>query len=358
MAAFHPITVSDIRQETSESVSIGLAVPEDLAERFDFLPGQYLTLRTEIGGEDVRRCYSICSGLDDGEIRIGVKRVEGGTFSVHANQALKAGDVLDVLPPQGRFIAQIEPDRAKTYLAVAAGSGITPILSIAKSVLSGEPGSRFTLIYANRRAASVMFAEALEDLKDRFMERFRVVHVLSREQRDVALFSGRIDAEKIKSFCSNVVDASELDHVFLCGPPPMTAEASAALQAIGVDGARIHIERFSLDGMAPPQGRQLAEPGGRPKTAEVEAVLDGTRHRFAMRADDPNVIDAAARNGLVLPHSCKGGMCCTCRCLIVEGKGEMAVNYSLEPWELEEGFTLACQTTPTSKKLVLDFDAV
>lgn len=355
MSRFHPLKIAEIRRETPESVSIRLDVPETLAPDFAFRPGQYLTLRARIDGEDIRRSYSICSGLDEGALRVGIKRVSGGAFSTYANENLKPGDVIEVMPPEGRFTSALET-KGRHVLGVAAGSGITPILSIAKSLLARDRTSRFTLIYGNQTTNSVMFAEEIEDMKNRHLGRFSVVHVLSREAQDVPVLSGRIDAGRIRALAQGVVDMSDVDEAFLCGPEGMVAEIRTALGELGVASAAIRTELFT-----PAAPRQNFRP--LPEGVDAEAVisrvsvtLDGKRHAFEMLAGDENVVDAAVRAGIDLPYSCKGGMCCTCRCKVEAGAVEMATNYSLEEWETKAGFVLACQSTPKTAELSLDFD--
>ena len=347
--AFHDLVISGVRAEGADAVALEFAVPAELAETFAYTPGQYLTLRSQIAGEDVRRSYSIASG-PGGALCVGVRRVEGGVFSTFA-QGLQVGDTVRVMPPDGRFMLSDQHDA----LLIAAGSGITPMVSIAAYILTG--GGQVTMVYGNRDFAHVMFRAELEALKDRYMGRFTLIHVLSREEQDVPLLNGRVDGEKVTLMAkAGAIDLAAVDGVFLCGPGEMITNVSDALTALGVSVDKVHSERFTPDGEAP-RVRSAAAQAVAQSGVEVEVILDGTRKRFAVEEGDNNIVAAAARQGLELPYSCKGGMCCTCRCRVVEGSGEMATNYSLEPWELEAGFTLACQTRPTSKKLVLDFDA-
>lgn len=348
--AFHELVISEVRPEGVDANALVFAVPQDLAQDFNFVPGQYLTLRTNIGGDDVRRSYSIASGLG-GALCVGVRQVEGGVFSAYA-QGLKAGDSVQVMVPEGRFLLRDQQD----VVLIAAGSGITPMVSIATTAL--ERGARVTLIYGNRDFAHVMFRKELDALKDAHMGRFTLIHVLSREEQDVSLLNGRITGDKIALMAkAGAIDLAAADGVFLCGPGKMIADVSEALSGLGVGVDRIHSERFTPDGAAPKVRSKAAQAVAK-TGVEVEVILDGTKKRFWVEDGDENVLDAATRQGLDLPYSCKGGMCCTCRCRVLDGAAEMAVNYSLEPWELEAGFTLACQTRPTSEKLVLDFDAV
>lgn len=355
---FHPLAVAAVRPETDDAVALRFAVPEALRAAYAFIPGQYLTLRATIDGEDVRRSYSICSplgALEDGRgLEVGVKRIEGGAFSSHA-MTLRPGDEVDVMTPQGRFLAPV--GGAHDYLLIAAGSGVTPMVSIARSVLEGEPESRVTLLYANRTTESVMFRAAFDDLKDRFLTRFRLTHVMDEEAQEWELFNGRLDGEKLETMTvRGLIDPAAADAVYVCGPQPMIEAASAALRALGVAEDRIRHELFTPAGGPPAASARRTPPNGR-GGATVEVTLDGARRTFPMDPAAETVLAAAARAGLELPYSCAGGMCCTCRCRIVEGEAAMDVNYSLEPWEIEAGFTLACQTRPAGERLVLDFDA-
>jgi ring-1,2-phenylacetyl-CoA epoxidase subunit PaaE len=356
MSQFHALTVADVRRETPDSVSVRFLVPDALAPAFAFRPGQYLTLRATIGGEEIRRSYSICSGVDDGDLRVGIKKVSGGAFSTYANENLKAGDSVDVMPPAGRFTAVPSAGDNRHMLGVAAGSGITPVLSIIRSLLAREPGTRVTLVYGNRTSSSVMFAEEIEDLKNRHLGRFSIAHVFSRESQDVEVLSGRINAGKIRALAAGALDLASVTDAYLCGPQVMVVEAKTALAALGVAPERIRSELFTAseprNNFRPPAEEAAAEP-----IASISVRLDGARHAFDMLAGDESVIAAAERAGLELPYSCRGGMCCTCRCRVEEGTVEMAVNYSLEEWETRAGFILACQARPTTGMLALDFDA-
>ncbi|MFP4273823.1 MAG: 2Fe-2S iron-sulfur cluster-binding protein [Paracoccaceae bacterium] len=347
---FHQLKIRDVRHETPDSVAVSFDVPEDLQEAFAFRPGQYLTLRAEVEGQDARRSYSIASAPGE-PLTVGVKKVEGGLFSTFC-QGLEPGRVIDVMPPEGRFVPKTE----ERLVLIAAGSGITPMVSIAADAL--KRGAEVTLVYGNRDSAHIMFREALEALKDRHVDRFTLIHVLSREPQDVELLNGRITGERVARLGrSGAVDLAGADGVFLCGPGGMIDDVAAALQAEGVAEDRIHFERFYTEGEAPRPPRSEAAAAAAEKGVSVEVVLDGARRVFTVTAEDDTVLDAAERQGLELPYSCRGGMCCTCRCKVEEGSAEMAVNYSLEPWEIEAGFVLACQSRPLSEKLVLDFDA-
>ena len=360
MSRFHSLKIADVRQETEDAVSVAFDVPPEARDAFSFAPGQYLTLRADVNGAPVQRTYSICSGLDEGELRVAIKRVDGGVFSNFANDNLSAGMELDVMAPDGRFTAVPSAEVAHHYVAFSAGSGITPIFSIVKTMLRNEPDSTFTLFYGNRDRASVIFREQLEDLKDRFMERFTLVHVLSREGQDVDLLHGRLDADRIQRFAaSGLFDPPAVSCFFLCGPGNLIAENRLTLENLGVPSDRIRFELFTpAEGSPPPKARSQEARAAAEKGVAIEAVLDGASRSFIMGTQDDNVVDAAHRHGIELPFSCKGGMCCTCRCKVRDGSVEMAANYSLEPWELEAGYVLACQARPLTEKLVLDFDEV
>jgi len=356
---FHSLTIADLRQETPDAVSVAFAVPERLRQAYRFTPGQYLTLRATIDGEDLRRSYSICSGLDDGEWRVAVKRVEGGVFSNWVNDALRRGDTIQVMTPTGRFGVPPAQDRgqcrARTYALFAAGSGITPILSIVKTVLAREPASRVVLFFGNRNTPSILFRDQLEDLKDRHLSRLSVFHVLSREQQDIAVLNGHLDADKLRQLLPALLPPAAIDQALICGPLAMIEGMEAALLDLGVAPERVHVERFT-----PSPGTRRAPvvvaPSEAPK-AMATIVHEGTRTIIPV-AEGEAIIDAAIRAGLNLPYSCKGGMCCTCRAKLLEGKVEMEVNFSLEPWEIAAGYVLTCQSRPVSGEVVVDYDQV
>lgn len=356
MSRFHTLTIAQIRRETAQSVSLSFAVPPDLKEAFSFQPGQYLTLRAHIDGHELRRSYSICSGLGTEPLRVGIKKVAGGIFSTYANDRLMAGDRLDVMAPQGRFI--LPPNsRARHILGIAAGSGITPILAIMKALLHQDQNSRFTLLYGNQTSQSVMFAEDIEDLKNRYLGRLSVLHLLSREAQDIPLLSGRITAERLLALAKGAIEVSTIDEAYLCGPQEMVSEINDALAALGVQRAHIHSETF-LAGKARLDVKSAPVATNETVIAKVSATIDGKRQSFAMLASDGNIIDAAARVGIELPYSCKGGMCCTCRCKLEAGVVDMATNYSLEEWEIKAGFVLACQSMPRTAALSINFDQI
>jgi ring-1,2-phenylacetyl-CoA epoxidase subunit PaaE len=349
---FHPLKVAEVRRETPECVALRFDVPSEFADEYRFVQGQHLTLRTVLGGEELRRSYSICSGVDDGDICVAVKKVGGGRFSVWVNESVKAGDTIDVMTPEGRFFTPLDPAHAKHYVAFAAGSGITPVLSLIRTVLAREPHSRFTLIYGNRRQASVMFHEALEDLKDRYLTRFVLFNLFSREAQDIDLFNGRIDGPKVYAFLDTLVPASTIDEAFVCGPASMIDEVEVALIGAGVPRERVHIERFGVPGAL------VTEPIDDTEAAEahITLIIDGVRREVEFHRGQHSILDAGREAGIDLPYSCKGGMCSTCRGKLVEGEVRMAKNYALEPHEVEQRFVLTCQSYPLTERVVISYD--
>lgn len=359
---FHTLRVSSISPEAAGSVAIALAVPESLRDSFDFQPGQYLTLRASINGADERRSYSICCThshfAQAHELVVGIRPMQGGVFSNWAAQVLRAGDTLAVMPPDGRFTSR--RPRALHRVGFAAGSGITPILSILASTLEDQRDSRFTLVYGNRSMATVMFNEALQDLKDRFPERLTLIHILSRQAQEVDLLQGRIDADKVRAIIDALLPVASMDEVFICGPEAMIEATEAALLAAGVPARQLHAERFTsptLEALTP-AARQAAgarhEQGARGQVA-LTVVLDGKEHALQM-SPDQHVLDVALAAGLDLPYSCKGGVCCTCRAKVMQGSVEMDKNFGLEAWESEQGFVLSCQSRPTSDRVTVSYD--
>lgn len=355
---FHPLRVRSIEPDTAEAVIVSFDVPPELREVFGFTQGQYLTLRTDIGGQDLRRSYSICAGVDDAELRVGVRKVNGGVFSNWINAQLQVGDTLQVMAPQGRFFVPIQAQAQRHYLGIAGGSGITPILSIMKTVLAREPGSRFTLIYGNRTLQSTMFKEEIEDLKNRYLTRLVLHHVFSAEQTDAPLNMGFVNREKLAEFLQALIPAQKIDEAFICGPFQMNDEAEAALLAGGVPAERIHVERF---GVALPTGGQVgavvheALPGDA-KTSRIAIVRDGLRREFPFSGEQASILDAASAAGLEVPFSCTSGVCGTCRAKCVEGEVRMERNFALDKNEVAAGFVLTCQCRPLSDHVVLSFD--
>ena len=349
---FHSLRIAEVRRETPDAVSLRFDVPPDLRSEYAFVQGQHLTLRTRLDGEELRRTYSICSGVDDGVLRVAIKQVTGGRFSTWANRQLRAGDRIDVLTPDGRFHTLLAASNAKHYVAFAAGSGITPVLSLVKTTLAREPRSRFTLFYCNRRQSNVLFQEELEDIKDRHLTRFTLFNLFSREHQEIELFNGRLDAAKVKAFADTLLPVDTIDEAFVCGPGAMLDDVAAALQELGLAPGHVHVERFGVPGAG---ATHHTEPEDAPH-ALVTVIADGVRREVEFRQGDASILDAALRNGLDLPYSCKGGMCCTCRGKLVEGKARMDRNYSLDPQDVQAGFILTCQAHPLTERVVVSYD--
>jgi ring-1,2-phenylacetyl-CoA epoxidase subunit PaaE len=352
---FHALRIRAVRRDTRDAIVVSFDVPEDLQERFRFVPGQYLTLRTNGADEELRRSYSICSGVDDGELCVAIKRVAGGRFSSWAHDTLVPGARIDVAPPDGRFGLPLAPQNAHHYLGFAAGSGITPLLSIVKSTLAAEPRSRFTLVYGNRASSSVMFREELQDLKDRYLGRLTLLFIMSREPQDIEAFSGRIDRAKCDALLSGWIDLSTVYAAFVCGPAEMTDAVTASLVAHGLPAERVKFERFTP---APRNGNAFV-PRVREDDAalcEAYAILDGRRQTFTIEKGKETVLDAGLRQGIELPYSCKGGMCSTCRVKLVEGEVDMDVHYALEDYEIARGFVLMCQSYPVTDRIGVNVD--
>lgn len=355
---FHDLRVRAVQPDTPEAVIVSFDVPEALRPVFGFTQGQYLTLRKEIDGQDLRRSYSICAGVDDGELRVGVRKVAGGVFSNWINEHLKPGDTISVMAPQGRFFVPLEPQAQRHHLGIAGGSGITPILSIMKTVLAREPRSRFTLVYGNRRLRSTMFKEELEDLKDRYMARLVIHHVFSDEHTDSDINMGVMNRQKIAEFLAALVPAQGIDHAFVCGPFQMNDEAEAALLAAGVPEDRIHIERFGIAQQGAAHVGAVvhqAQPGDAEK-ARVTIIRDGLQREIRFSREQASILDAAADAGLEVPFSCTSGVCGTCRAKLVEGQVRMERNFALDKKEVAAGFVLTCQAHPTTERVVLSFD--
>ncbi len=351
MSQFQTLTVTGIHKTIRDAVV--LTLQPEAPEAFAFQPGQYLTFRHELDGTELRRNYSICAGLDDGVLQVGIKRVEGGAFSSFANEGLSVGDKLEAMPPQGRFTTEIDAGNAKTYLGFAGGSGITPVLSLMKSILAREPLSHFTLVYANRAPATIMFREEIEDLKNRYMGRLTVLHVLESGEQDIDLFAGRVDGEKCAALFEHWIDIKAVDEAFICGPEPMMLAISSALESHGLSKEQIKFELFG----AAQQGR-LKQPPKVRATAEGVAttvIIDGTAHAFTLPQGEP-VLTGALNNNLDAPYACRAGVCSTCKAKVIEGKAEMLANHALEDYEVRAGFVLTCQCYPLTDKIVLDYD--
>lgn len=351
-AQFHRLRIAQVRSETADAISVRFDVPDHLREAYAFTHGQHLGLRAMLNGSEVRRSYSICASAQSGELRIAIKRVAGGQFSQWALATLREGERIDVLTPQGGFHTALDPAHRLHYVAFAAGSGITPILSILSTTLDAEPHSRCTLVYCNRRTVDALFQEELQDLKDRHLARFALYNVFSQEPQDVELYCGRLDRTRVERFLDTLVPPSEIDHAFVCGPGSMIDEVEAALTGRGVPPACLHSERFGIPVAAYPDApRNVAHAH-----AQITLILDGRRHAVAMLPTDGSILDAAIRSGLDLPYSCRGGMCCTCRAKVLDGKLSMRRNFGLEPHDIAAGYVLTCQGVPTTPAVTISFD--
>lgn len=356
MSRFFPLEVSAVRRETREAVVITLTPrPEDRGH-FTWIPGQYLTLRHVLGGEEVRRCYSICTAPGE-PLEIAVKRVPGGLFSTFAHERLAPGMVLEAMPPEGRFVVPIEAARPRHYAAIAAGSGITPVLSILRTVLERSPHSTFSLIYANRELSTIMFREELEGLKNRHLARFSLLHVLSAGHQEIPLLSGRLDAEKLAALFRLWIDPARLDHLLLCGPEGLMLTAAETARAHGIGEERI---RFELFATAQSRPRPPAPPAPARAAAEgrvaAEIVLDGVSHRIEMPPAGTSLLEAALAAGIDAPYACKAGVCSTCRGRVLEGEVDMIANHALEDYEVRRGYVLTCQSYPRSARVVVSYD--
>ena len=357
MPRFHPLEVTDIRRETRDAVVVTLRPRAEDAAAFAFVQGQYLTFRRAFDGEELRRSYSICAGLDEGCLKVGIKRVDGGAFSTWANEDLRPGDTLEAMVPQGRFHTPLDPSRARTYLGFAGGSGITPVLSIIKTVLAREPDATFTLVYANRQVASIMFREDLEDLKNTHLGRFSVIHILESEGQEIDLFTGRIDAEKMDMLFRLWIDAESVDTAFICGPEPMMLTIADSLRRHGLTDEQIKFELFASSQPGRARTRAVSQQAAAAgNTCAVSVTLDGATRSFQMPKDGTPVLDAALANDMDAPYSCKAGVCSTCRAKVLEGEVEMAINHALEDYEVRAGYVLSCQCIPLSDTVVLTYD--
>ena len=355
MPLFHKLTVTHVRKTIRDAVVVSLAPPE--GADFSFVQGQYLTFRREFDGVELRRSYSICVGRGADILQIGIKKVAGGAFSTWANENLMPGMELESMQPMGSFHTPLSPDRPKNYLCFAGGSGITPVLSILNTVLDQEPQARMTLVYANRGVNSIMFREEIEDLKNRFMDRLNVLHVLEDDAQDIELFQGRVDPEKCAALFEHWIDVSQIDTTFICGPEPMMLGIVAALKEHGMREDQIKFELFlsSQPGRLTRPAAADTDPAAKIATTEVTVTLDGATRRFAMPRD-LSVLDAARDNTLDAPYACKAGVCSTCKCKVIDGEVEMMANHALEDYEVRAGYILSCQSFPLTDRLVIDYD--
>jgi ring-1,2-phenylacetyl-CoA epoxidase subunit PaaE len=357
---FQSLTIRDVRRETNDCVSISFDVPTALAESFRFIAGQYVNLRAIVDGEELRRSYSICSAPHSGELRVAVKRVEGGRFSEFANTKLKIGDVIDVMPPDGKFCFEPEADAKQNVLAVAAGSGITPILSIVTTLLEEVPSSSVALVYGNRRVRDIMFKEQIEDLRDRFLNRFQLIHVLSQEPQESPINNGRIDRKRIETII-NKLGVNRLFHwAYICGPESMTDEVIQTLGDSGMSADSIHRERFSAGPHAwktSPLTATKVEQKHNVATSQVTVIADGIERVLRVPFEGESILEIALAAGIDAQFACKAGVCCTCRAQVLKGAVKMDANFTLEQHEVGRGFVLTCQSHPTTEHVKISFDA-
>lgn len=359
MKQYHPLKVAAKHQETRDSIRVAIDVPEQLRGDFEFQPGQHLPIEVERDGKRLRRTYSICSEPGKWPLEIGVRVQPGGRFSEYVDEVLSVGDVIHSMPPTGRFHASIDRDSSRFHLGFAAGSGITPLLSIATAILNNEPGSRFALFYGNRRQDSTMFIEDLYALKNRFPDRLQLHFIFSREEQEFEVNAGHLTAEKVCELHERFCSGDRVDQAYVCGPDTMIDTVVDALQGLGMPADTIHTERFGAPRHTPAGAAALEQGTDSTNSifnATVTVIMDGHKKTFEMARDDVNIVDAAAANGIELPYSCKGGVCATCRTHLREGDVRMAANYGLEPWEVEAGFVLACQSRPQTDEILLDYD--
>ncbi len=351
---FYPLTIKNIRKETADCVSISFNIPAELKNIFAYKQGQYIALKTKIEEQEIRRSYSLCSSPLEDDFRIAVKRVDGGLFSTFANHQLQVGDVLDIAEPNGKFYAELNESNSKKYLAIAAGSGITPVLSIIKTTLLTEPLSEFILVYGNKNTGSIIFKEEIEALKNKFVGRLQLLHILSREKTDAPISHGRIDVEKLQQL-SKLIDWKNLDEFFICGPEEMIMATKNFLENLSIDKTKIHFELFAASAKTKnkifvPQTKSEAK-------SKITIISDGRSFDIEIGFNEEiNILDAALQNGADLPFACKGGVCCTCKAKLLEGQVEMDVNWGLEHEEIEQGFILTCQSHPITERVVVDYD--
>ncbi len=356
MARFHDLTVTDVHKTIRDAVVVTLQPVNGAAEEFDFTQGQYLTFRQEFDGEELRRSYSICAGKDDGILQVGIKRVDGGAFSTWANEELAVGDTLQAMPPMGGFFTALDADADKQYLGFAGGSGVTPVLSILKTTLAREPKSRFTLVYANRGVNSIMFREELEDLKNLYMGRLNIIHILESDAQDIDLFTGLVTQEKCAELFKHWIDIKSVDTAFICGPEPMMLGIAAALRDHGLDDSQIKFELFAS--AQPGRAKRKVVSGDAASSANqtrAAITMDGSTQTITM-PKDLSILDAALENAMDAPYACKAGVCSTCRCKVIEGEVEMVANHALEDYEVEKGYVLSCQAFPLTDSVTVDFD--
>jgi len=358
-ALFHTVTIDRVMPETEHAVRLRFGIPPELREEFAFTQGQYITLRSQVDDQPLQRSYSICSSPSEGCLEVAIKRVEGGLFSNFANEQLKVGDRIELMPPQGNFFTRLAPDHAGKYLFISSGSGITPVISNIKAILETEPASEVTLLFGNQRSSTIMFREELSFLKNRYLTRFQWINILSREDQGADILNGRLNNRKGGELNRRLVDLASFDEYFICGPESMISEVSRGLRSVGAEESRIHYELFAssaedAETVIRKHHARALEHGD--KTSEVAIVMDGRASSFELAVNGENILDAGLNHGLDLPFSCKGGVCSTCKAKLVEGEVDMDITHGLEAGEMEQGFILTCQAHPVSDKVVVDFD--
>ena len=353
---FNKLFVKKIEKSTADCAIITLGVPMDLRSTFKFTQGQYLTLKAEINGQEVRRSYSLCSSPLDDEWKVGIKKVEGGLFSTFANEVLKEGDILEVMPPEGKFYVDVDSEKQRNFVAFAAGSGITPMVSIIKTHLASEPKSTFKLFYINQKASTVILKEELEALKNRYMDRFEIYYFLTKQQRSVPFLNGRLSTEKLDTIFKSICDIEMIDHYFICGPEAMIHLVKDYLAEANVKTEQIHFELFGTDQKKQNKKKEALQSSFKGKVCDLTVIEGGKSMQIKMEQGSDNVLDVALNNSADLPFACKGGVCATCKAKVVEGSVDMLLSYGLEPDEIEDGYILTCQSIPTSDKLIVDFD--
>lgn len=356
MSKFYPLTVTEVHRDTRDSVVLTLSVPDEHRDLFDFKQGQYLTFRTHIDDEEIRRSYSLCAAVQDPFPRVGIKKVPDGRFSSWANDTLEAGQILEAMPPMGSFFVPLDPSNRKQYLAFAGGSGITPVFGVIKTTLLAEPDSSFTLFYGNRASGSIMFREELEDLKNQHLGRFQLLHILEREQQDIEMFNGILNREKCDQLLETWVDVADVDTAFICGPEVMMLQVAGALQAAGLDKRQIKFELFATQG---PKGKRKPSVARAPRienACEATIIVDGRGRTLELQKGTSTILVAGLDAGMELPYACKAGVCSTCRALLTEGEVEMDANFALEDYEVARGYVLTCQSYPVTDKIVVDYD--
>ena len=362
MTKFYSLTIADIRPETDSAICLSFNIPEELKETFTFTPGQFLTLQVSIDGEDVRRCYSICSGIDEAQLSVAIKRVEEGAFSNFANDNFKIGDSIEVMAPQGDFtLSALDSQNSKNYMLLAAGSGITPILSLIKSILGREPNSQITLVYGNQKTLTMMFKEELSFIKNRYLTRFNWVNIMSQEDQGADLLNGRIDNKKgYQLQKQKVIDINTTDEAFICGPESMISEVSRGFRIEGLAEDQIHYELFASSSedaqLVLDKAKNRVKEYGENRTSKVTVIADGRSNNFDLASVGANILDAGMANGVELPYSCKAGVCSTCKAKLVKGQVDMDISHGLEQHEIDAGYILTCQSHPITDEVVVSFD--